>query len=195
MEAEIECGDPLLVLDDELRIVAWNAAAEQLTGYAEPEVRGRSCWEIVAGVDEFGETFCRRDCELAARVRAGRPVPAAALRVRTAAGRRRVALSTLAVACPGGRLLLVHLVQSGGVLDGRRAANHRRSRGEPAPPLTRRQQEVLQLLASGLSTAEMGVRLGLSGATVRNHVAALLRALDCHSRVELLAKARRLQLF
>jgi DNA-binding CsgD family transcriptional regulator len=194
MVAEIECGDALLVLDDELRIVAWNAAAEQLTGYAAAEMLGRHCWEVVAGLDELGEPFCRRDCELAARVRAGRPVPAALLRMRTAAGRRLVALSTLAVACPGARHLLVHLARPAEARDGARGANHRRLRAEPVPHLTGRQQEVLQLLASGLSTAEMGARLSLSRATVRNHVAALLRALGCHSRVELLAEARRLQL-
>lgn len=44
-----------------------------------------------------------------------------------------------------------------------------RLRHEP-PDLTKRQQEVLTLLAAGLTTAEIGARLGISKRTARAHI-------------------------
>lgn len=58
-------------------------------------------------------------------------------------------------------------------------------------PLTRRQDEVLHLLAMGQSTAQIAEVLHLSIETVRNHVRHLLRALGAHSRLEAVAIARR----
>jgi DNA-binding CsgD family transcriptional regulator len=50
--------------------------------------------------------------------------------------------------------------------------------------LTPSQTEVLQLLATGLETAEIAERLGISRETARNHIRALLRRLGAHSRLE-----------
>lgn len=62
---------------------------------------------------------------------------------------------------------------------------------EHHPHLTPRQMEVLRLLERGHSTAQMAQELHLSIETVRNHVAAILRALGVHSRVEAVAIGRR----
>jgi DNA-binding NarL/FixJ family response regulator len=61
--------------------------------------------------------------------------------------------------------------------------------GEPEL-LTRRQRQILGLLAEGLDTAAIAARLWLSRSTVRNHVTAILQALDAHSRLEAVAHAR-----
>jgi PAS domain S-box-containing protein len=58
-------------------------------------------------------------------------------------------------------------------------------------PLTPRQQQVLELLASGQSTRQIAASLHLSRETIRNHIRDLLRALGTHSRVEAIAEARR----
>lgn len=63
-----------------------------------------------------------------------------------------------------------------------------------APSLTRRQHEILVMLASAHSTTEIAERLGLATETVRNHVRALLRELDAHSRLEAVVIAERLGL-
>lgn len=60
-----------------------------------------------------------------------------------------------------------------------------------ASPLTPRQQQVLELLASGQSTRQIAASLHLSRETIRNHVRDLLRALGTHSRIEAVAEARR----
>jgi PAS domain S-box-containing protein len=61
----------------------------------------------------------------------------------------------------------------------------------PHPHLTPRQSEVLRLLEHGRSTEQIADQLHLSVETVRNHIRAVLRALDVHSRLEAVAVARR----
>lgn len=58
--------------------------------------------------------------------------------------------------------------------------------------LTPRQLEVLRLLAGGWSTEQVAQRLHLSTETVRNHVRNVLKALNAHSRLEAVARARTL---
>jgi DNA-binding NarL/FixJ family response regulator len=63
-----------------------------------------------------------------------------------------------------------------------------------AEPLTPRELEVLHLLASGASTAAAATSLGISTATLRAHIQAVLRKLGAHSRLEAVAEAARLGL-
>jgi PAS domain S-box-containing protein len=70
----------------------------------------------------------------------------------------------------------------------------RPERNEPQPQLTPRQREILELIASGLSTSEIAKKLTLSTETVRNHVRSVFRELGVHSRLEAIAAARRLGL-
>ena len=58
------------------------------------------------------------------------------------------------------------------------------------PHLTKRQLEVLRLLAEGRSTAEIATALGLTQTTVRNYVANLLAALGAHTRLQAVIAAR-----
>jgi DNA-binding transcriptional LysR family regulator len=57
--------------------------------------------------------------------------------------------------------------------------------------VTARQLDVLRLLAEGKSTEDIAAELGLSGATVRNHIAALMSALGVHSRLQAVIAAKR----
>jgi PAS domain S-box-containing protein len=65
---------------------------------------------------------------------------------------------------------------------------------EREPRLTARQLEILDLVASGLSTAEISSLLTISTETVRNHVRNVLRELQVHTRPQAIAAARRLGL-
>jgi DNA-binding NarL/FixJ family response regulator len=53
--------------------------------------------------------------------------------------------------------------------------------------LTTRQREVLMLLCEGLPNKLIGRRLGLSDATVKCHVASVLRSLNVSTRLEAVA--------
>jgi DNA-binding CsgD family transcriptional regulator len=54
--------------------------------------------------------------------------------------------------------------------------------------LTPRQEQVLGLLAQGLSNRAIAVELGCAEATVEVHVTALLRKSGCESRCEVMAR-------
>jgi PAS domain S-box-containing protein len=62
---------------------------------------------------------------------------------------------------------------------------------EVHPRLTPRQREILELLASGLSTSEIAKELTLSTETVRNHLRRVFGELHVHTRVEAIVAAQR----
>jgi two-component system nitrate/nitrite response regulator NarL len=55
---------------------------------------------------------------------------------------------------------------------------------DPFEDLTTREREVLELVAAGLSNAEIGGRLGLAEKTVKHYMTAILGKLQVGSRVE-----------
>ena len=58
--------------------------------------------------------------------------------------------------------------------------------------LTRRETEVLRLLADGLTNREIAERLFISQKTVGTHVAHIFAKLDVHTRVEAAGRAQAL---
>lgn len=62
------------------------------------------------------------------------------------------------------------------------------------PRLTPRQAQVLRLLGQGRSTGQIAEELGVSKATVRNHVTKVLRAMGATSRLEAVALSHRASL-
>jgi two-component system, NarL family, nitrate/nitrite response regulator NarL len=64
--------------------------------------------------------------------------------------------------------------------------------GPELPTLTKRELEVLALLASGLTNKEMARTINLSPETVKDHLENLYRKLDAQDRLGALSKAREL---
>jgi DNA-binding NarL/FixJ family response regulator len=56
--------------------------------------------------------------------------------------------------------------------------------------LSRREREVLNLLAEGLSNPEIGRKLYLSESTVKGHVSHLMKHLNCRNRTQLALRVR-----
>jgi len=61
-------------------------------------------------------------------------------------------------------------------------------------PLSAREVEVLQLVAAGYSNAEVGHQLGLSGSTIKAHLARIGRRLGSGDRAHLVALAMRTEI-
>ena len=60
----------------------------------------------------------------------------------------------------------------------------------PAEPLTSREQEILTLLAAGLSNSEIAAQLFISPETVKKHAANIYGKLGVRRRTEAVARAR-----
>lgn len=74
------------------------------------------------------------------------------------------------------------------VLVDRRRGGEDSDHGKGAPPqdsLTPREREVLQLIAEGLTSKEIGARLGAATKTVESHRTNIIRKLNIHSIAEL----------
>ena len=65
---------------------------------------------------------------------------------------------------------------------------------QPAPLLTGREREVLDLIAAGSTNPEIAQRLFLSPHTVKEHTSALYRKLGARNRAEAVQRAQRIGL-
>jgi len=174
---------PAFATNERGEIFAWNGAAERILGYPRSRIQGRRCYDVLQGLDLFGNRFCDDHCPLLNMARHHEVAHPFQLDVRNASGepvRVVVASAPLPGAGPG-QLYMLHVLQ--------RQAPEREDR-----PLTERELEVLGLVAEGRGTREIATTLGLSLATVRNHVQHVLRKLDAHSKLEAVAVARRRRL-
>ncbi len=177
-------------------IVTWNRAAEKILGYAAREAVGRPCCEIFVGRDESGNRLCYRGCHVMNLVRFGDPIHSFDMQTRTKSGQPIwLNVSTL-VSPDGDSPATIHLFRDvTATKELLRIVQERLSAlNVPLSPaedggLTRRELEVLRLMAAGASTKAVADCLHVSQATVRNHVQNLLRKLGVHSRLEAVAHA------
>ena len=79
--------------------------------------------------------------------------------------------------------LLSHIAQD--------AVLHERPEAADAVRMTKREQEVMQLITEGLDNKAIAQRLGVAGDTVKSHVRNILEKLTLHSRLAIAAHSRR----
>ena len=194
-------ADGVCAIGADGRIVFWNQSAERLLGHSAREVVGRPCCDVFVGRDPAGNRLCYQGCHVQTLVRRGDAVEHFQMATRTKSGRPVwIDISILAVS--GARrdaATTVHLFRDvtaaheGETLVRERLAQMRPvpEDGEPPADLTRRELDILRLMAAGASTRAMGEKLHVSPATVRNHVQHILAKLGVHSRLEAAACAIR----
>ena len=194
-------ADGGFAIDAEGRIVLWNRAAESMLGYTVREAVGRQCCDLLMGDDENGNRLCCRGCHIVDLVKMRTPVHSFDMRTRTKTGSAIwVNVSTLRVSRDGAGDGTVHLLRD--VTATREILALIRERLAipaalvPAAPdgtgaLTRRELEILRVIATGLNTKHVAERLHVSPATIRNHVQNILGKLGAHSRLEAVAYATR----
>jgi PAS domain S-box-containing protein len=194
-------GDGACVVGADGRIVLWNRAAKKMLGYAARETLGQPCCDVFVGHDDDGNRLCYQGCHIMKLMDLGETIRSFDMKTRSKAGRPvwlNVSILRLPAAGPRGAAT-VHLFRD--VTDDKelltlvheqRAATEAREAGvDPKAVLSRRELEVLRLLAVGLNTRAAAERLHVSPATVRNHVQNLFAKLDVHSRLEAVAYATR----
>ncbi len=193
----LQSAEALFVSDERQRIVAWSPAAERLLGHRAAEVIGRRCYEVMAGTEPDGHPVCRRDCRVVRNARRRRPTESYEIVARTSEDDRILVSSSIVLAPDddGAPSYLLHMVRpvSGnsrssalpGSASGRLEATVPPDAVPPVPrPLSRREFEVLRLMAMGLGTREIAERLTISPLTARNHIQNIERKLGARSRVE-----------
>jgi PAS domain S-box-containing protein len=200
-EAFARTADGAFAIGGDGRIVLWNRAAEKMLGYSAREAIGRACCDLFVGYDDSGNRLCYKGCHVMSLVQIGDPVHSFDMRTKTKAGRPIwLNLSTLTIADGrSGGPLTVHLFRDVTATKELLTLVQERLSGaigaEPTgEPLTRREQEILRLIAAGLGTRTAADRLHVSPATVRNHVQNILGKLGAHSRLEAVALATRQRL-
>jgi PAS domain S-box-containing protein len=158
---------------DATGVIRWiNPAAERLVG----DVRGRQFTSVVAPHDT------RRARELFARKVVGGAPSTDAEGILIAADGGHISVDISAVTLKDGHRIV-------GVF-GQVTSVEEAEDNPVAAELTPRQAEILRLLEGGKSTGQIAAELQLSQETVRNHIRRLFRALDVHTRLEAVARAR-----
>lgn len=191
-------GDGAFVIDPDGRIRRWNRAAEKILGYPAREVIGRACCDVLSGYDEHDNRLCHAGCHVRTLLGMGESVQNFDMRTRTKAG-QPLWLNISVLRVPNSRSggYIGYLFRDVTAAREMMRLVHERlaaaaGQQEPAAQrLTRQEIEILRLLASGLRSTDIGERLHVSRATVKNHVQNILAKLGVHSRLEAVAYANR----
>ncbi|HEX8037168.1 MAG TPA: PAS and helix-turn-helix domain-containing protein [Ktedonobacterales bacterium] len=216
----LSIGEGAFSIDQRQRIVSWNETATQLLGYTGEEVLGKPCHRVLGACDKRTMLqFCKHHCQL---LRAAdmhlmdSESPHFELRVIGRDGREHWLNITLLPAYTGtGEARVVHLLHD--VSEQHYLAAHAKEAGSsddlhefaaspaptpadeqtqigPRPSLTRREHEVLHLLACGLANGEIAGKLGISPITARNHVTNVIEKLHVRTRLQAVVVASQLGL-
>ena len=198
-------ADGVIAVDSDQRILLWNRAAEKLLGVSPKEALGQYCYEVIRGRNELGALLCRQACLTMAVAKKGKPIPTKDIFTVTKAG-QKVCLNVthLVPQNTSNRVALVHIfrdisrqkamerfIDQLSTTVARLGSQAPAARREPdvEVQLTRREQQVLKLLATGAGTSAIAERLHISRFTVRNHIENILSKLGAHSRLEAVALA------
>ncbi len=208
LQRVFKTGDGVFAVDDENHIIFWNEGAEAILGYAPEEGKGKRCFLLIQGVDESGQVSCIQDCPILCGARQGKLSPAQNLQVRAKDGLLRWLSVTHTFVGPFDNhpAAVVHIFR-----DATPEIEAKRLLGSMAkqlshycttqcreeresmlePELTKREQQVLVLLAQGEGTSSVAKTLTISNTTARNHIQNILAKLGVHTRLEAVAYASR----
>jgi len=209
-QALAKTGDGAFVTDEDQRLIFWNQAATEITGYTYEEVSGLPCYGVLEGRDDQGRLFCFEHCRITTLVLRDKAVKDCDILISDKSDEVLwVNLSTLAFPDNGDESkVILHLFrdttrkkQSEQLISGmlkaakdlQNGASPRTpspvANGQPVTDLTDRELEVLSLLAQGLSTNKIARALSISPSTTRNHIRNILQKLQVHSRLEAVVQA------
>ncbi len=200
-------ADGVFAIDTNQRIIFWNKGAQAILGFTSKEVLGKNCCDVMVGRDESGDPVCSRDCWVVNRIQKGEMVRNYDMLTHSKAG-DPVWINVSIVAIPGRRKEfntvahmfrditkrkrseeLIHELISNVNQPSQAKKNALSSNVSPVehkskPMLTRRERQVLRLLAEGASTNTIAEELYISWATTRKHIQNILTKLRLHTKLE-----------
>jgi PAS domain S-box-containing protein len=211
LESLFKTGDGMFAVDQEQRIVFWNQGAEAVLGYTEEEAMGKRCFEVLQGVEESGRATCVQNCPIVMCARQGKLSCGQNLLVKAKNGPLHwLSLTHIFMTSTHNHLsIVVHVFRDvTPEMEAKRLLQQMtallssygswQNREESLPnldaPLTRREQQVLALLAQGDGTNPIADKLQISTTTARNHIQNIITKLGVHTRLEAAAYATRYNL-
>ena len=197
-KANFLTGDAAFAVNQSGEIELWNSEAEKLFGYAARTALGQRCWKLLAGQDSHGNRYCSEFCPVREMTSRHESVHSFPLSFQTASeGRKKIPTSYLQIFNHSGDGLLLHICHQ--PLELPEPVSHEKVHYEPADKrrgrgLTKRELDVLALLADSKTTAEIASTMCISQATVRNHIHHILSKLHVHNRLEAILIGQRIDL-
>jgi PAS domain S-box-containing protein len=207
-EALRNAGDGAFVIDEELRILFWNKAAETILGFDNSDVAGLYCYRLLHGYDQGKYLICSAKCQVMKLALQSKPVPNYDVLVTTKQGNTRwldMSVFAYRMDATNGKKVIVHLFHDHhhkevdervlsrlvDVVRHYQDTPHKSEIEIDSLPeaLTPREREILSLLANGHGTSDIAVLLSLSLNTVRNHIQHILQKFQVHTRLEAVAIA------
>jgi PAS domain S-box-containing protein len=203
-----QTADAAFTVTESGEVHSWNAAAEQLFGYASSEVVGRHIDEVAEARDMSGaRTLAGPDSGDRRSSGAAEGPPNADLEVRIRSG-KRIWLNVSTIVFHNrrtGRRLLVRLARDiehdhhnqelvSRMLESARqliTCAHDPSHHATVESLSEKERRVLTLFAEGFDFTAIARKLRISPQTLRNHLHHINRKLRTHSRVEAVTHAQR----
>jgi PAS domain S-box-containing protein len=197
-----KAADSAFVIDKDQHIIYWNQSAQKLLGYSADEVIGQPCYKVLRGCDNKGNIICGYHCNTFTGALTSQTVPSYDLATRTKSGEMRwINISILTFSSGHDSTpVIIHLFRDATqtkqneqfiqqLFDAVEQGQQFRSSVMSQPELnikalTKREREVLSLLAQGHSTLDISQLLSISSSTVRNHIQSIFDKLNVHSRLE-----------
>lgn len=203
-----DAADGAFVIDENLRILFWNKAAEIILGFGSDDVTGQYCYYLLHGQDEGRHLVCKKRCQVLKLALQDKPIPNYDIHVTNKKGVDcwlNMSVFTYRMSDTNGKKGIVHLFHDlnqkeiddkvlGQLVkvinryhdirhnNGAKLESHQNT-------LTSREREVLALLADGHGTRDIAQLLSISTSTVRNHIQHILQKLQVHTRLEAVAIA------
>lgn len=202
--------DGTFAVDSRQRIIYWDRGCEDLLGYTSESALGKPCCDVLQGCDPAtGASFCCHGCGVAQPGENGGTPNSFSIQVSTHDDTlMRLSVNIVLIPSNGKNTWnAAHLLHVEGKPDVLTSLSYALDKHPPAPIsrhngvatkhrraascLTAREQEVLALLAEGLTGAVIAKRLTISITTARNHLQHIQRKLGVHSQIEAVAYAYR----
>ncbi len=210
-------ADGVFIVDADQKIVRWNKGAERILKYSEAEVLNQNCYRVLAGRVHSDRLWCHANCTVQSCVAKGTPMENFDLLTLTNEGQPVWLNISVIYPADGNERFTAHILRdvtremnAGEAIDDflvklgvhssavdapqRDRASSTRTAAKTSPQespqvLSRREIEVLRLLAEGLPTNALAQRLNISHFTARNHIQNILVKLDLHSKAQAVSYA------
>jgi len=190
-------GDAAFAVDQDGTITWWNTSAEQNLGHTASRALGKKCWKLLLGNDVYGNRYCSKNCQLRKMAFNHERVNGFKVSYKTTPDtRQEFTVSCLTNSNQQGNELLLHICRPENIISDV-INNHPAtipSSNQLIEPLTRRETEVLELLAGGQSAGEIASAMSICAATVCNHIQHVLYKMHVHTRLEAVLLGKQLDL-